>query len=48
MVRGFNKHCRSNQFSPENEVGQKVVGCPAAMDSPMTRDEDVTRTSINV
>lgn len=48
MVRGFNKHCRSNQFSPENTTGQNVVGCPRAMATPTANDSDITRTSINV
>lgn len=48
MVRGFNKHCRSNQFSPENTTGQKVVSCPQPMDPPTATDADITRTSINV
>lgn len=48
MVRGFNKHCRSNQFSPENTTGQNVVGCPSNMATPTANDADITRTSINV
>lgn len=48
MVRGFNKHCRSNEFSPENITGQTVVSCPDAMTLANFGQADTTRNSIDI